>query len=99
MSLDPYQVLGVNPAASEEAVRAAYLEKVKAHPPDSAPAEFERVRDAYDALRDPRRRARAALLALDPRAPFAALLEGRPSPRPFFGPAPWRALLEAPPSP
>lgn len=96
MTFDPYAVLGVAAGADEAAIRQAYVAKVKEFPPDSAPAEFERVRDAHEALKDPRRRARLALLAPDPLAPFASLLAGRVSPRPFVGPAPWRALLEAP---
>lgn len=94
MSRDPHAILGVSPDASAEDVRAAYVRKVKEHPPDRDPAEFERVRDAYEALKDPRRRARTALFA-DPFVPFASLTAGRPAPRPFLGPGPWRALLDA----
>ncbi|HEY6845787.1 MAG TPA: J domain-containing protein, partial [Terracidiphilus sp.] len=52
----PYDVLGVSPDADDERIRAAYLAKLKQYPPDRSPAEFEQVRDAYDLLRDRRRR-------------------------------------------
>ena len=92
---DPREVLGISPEAGDEEIRAAYLRKVKEHPPDRAPREFEKVRDAYDALRDPRRRARQLLLA-DPKQPLASLLEGRVSDRRFAGPGPWLAILREP---
>jgi curved DNA-binding protein CbpA len=91
---DPCQVLGISPEAGDEEVRAAYLRKVKEFPPDRAPREFEKVRDAYEAMRDPRRRARQMLLAADPRQPLASLLDGRVSERRFVGPEPWLAVLK-----
>jgi curved DNA-binding protein CbpA len=90
---DPYQVLEISPEAGDEEIRAAYLRKVKEFPPDRAPREFEKVRDAYDLLRDPRRRTRHLLLSVDPNQSFAALLDGRPSARRFTGPEPWLKVL------
>jgi curved DNA-binding protein CbpA len=92
---DPRQVLGVSPEAGDEEIRAAYLQKVKEYPPDRAPREFEQVRDAYEALRDPRRRTRH-LLAADPRQPLVSLLEGRVAERRFTGPDAWLAVLREP---
>ncbi len=91
---DPWTVLGLTSRASVEEVRAAYLRELKAHPPDRDPEVFERVRDAYEVLSDPRRRAQALFLAVDPDAPLASLLDGRAPERRFVGPAPWRAALE-----
>ncbi len=90
---DPSQVLGIGPEAGEEEIRAAYLLKVKEYPPDRSPREFEQVRDAYDALRDPRQRTQRMLLSTDPKQPLASLLEHRASERRFTGPAPWLAIL------
>jgi curved DNA-binding protein CbpA len=87
------QALAIEAESSDEEIRAAYLRKVKEHPPDRAPREFERVRDAYEMLRDRRRRMRSLLLA-DPRQPLAALLAGLTSERRFTGPAPWLAVLK-----
>ena len=54
---DPYAVLGISLNADDERIRAAYVAKVKQYPPDRSPTEFEEVRDAYNLLRDRRRRA------------------------------------------
>jgi curved DNA-binding protein CbpA len=91
---DPRQILGIGLEAGDEEIRAAYLRKVKEHPPDRSPREFERVRDAYEDLRDPRRRARRLFLSADPAQPLASLLESRASERRFTGPDPWLAVLK-----
>jgi DnaJ-domain-containing protein 1 len=93
--MNPDEILGVPANASEEEIRAAYLSKVKEFPPDRSPAEFERIRDAYDTLRDPRRRTRAMLLSMDFAAPLAGLIDGHKSRRIFAGPLPWREVLKA----
>jgi curved DNA-binding protein CbpA len=90
---DPRKVLGISPQAGDEEIRAAYLRKVKEYPPDRAPREFEKVRDAYEALRDPRRRTRHLLLSADPEQPLVSLLQGRDSERRFMGPDAWQAVL------
>src|ERR1022692_1453569 len=89
---DPRQVLEIAAEAGDEEIRAAYLSKVKQYPPDRSPREFERVRDAYDMLRDPRRRTRQLLLAADPKQPLASLLDGLKPERRFIGPEPWLAV-------
>lgn len=90
---DPRQVLDVAPEAGDEEIRAAYLRKVKEYPPDRAPREFEKVRDAYEILHDPRRRTRQMLLSADPRQSLASLLDGRVSERRYTGLEPWLAVL------
>jgi curved DNA-binding protein CbpA len=92
---DPRQVLEVSPEASDDEIRAAYIRKVKEYPPDRAPGEFEKVRDAYETLRDPRRRTRH-LLSADPKQPLPSLLDGRVSERRFLGPDAWLAVLREP---
>jgi curved DNA-binding protein CbpA len=79
---------------SDHVVREAYLAKVKAFPPERNPEAFERIRDAYQALRDPRRRARLRLLGADPRAPLVSWLETRPVVRRYVGPEAWLSALE-----
>jgi curved DNA-binding protein CbpA len=91
---DPREVLGILPNASEEEIRAAYLSRVKEHPPERSPEEFEKIRDAYETLRDPRRRARSLLLSADPAAPFSSLFTDAPQRR-FAGLAPWLEVLKA----
>lgn len=94
VEFNPYAVLGTVPEADDDQIRAAYLARLKQFPPDRAPAEFEQVRDAYDLLRDRRRRAQYQLFAVDPEAPLQSVLEGMENQRPFAGPAPWLAVLK-----
>ena len=58
---DPYIVLGVARHASGEEIARAYRRAARASHPDSAGAGsaegFQAVSDAYEVLRDPRRRA------------------------------------------
>ena len=88
------EILGVPANASDEDIRAAYLSKVKEFPPDRSPEEFERIRDAYDSLRDPRQRAKAMLLSTDFDAPLVSFIEGQKPRRIFAGPQPWREVLK-----
>jgi curved DNA-binding protein CbpA len=91
---DPRSILEVGLEASGEEIRAAYLRKIKEFPPDRHPAEFERVRDAYEILRDPRSRTRALLFSGDPLPPLPGLVEGRRATRRFTGPKPWLSALK-----
>jgi curved DNA-binding protein CbpA len=93
--MDPIDVLGVAPNAGDEEIRAAYLRKVQEYPPDKAPDQFEMVRNAYEILRDPRKRTLAMLHASDPNAPLISMLDGRAARRLFAGPQPWREVLKA----
>jgi len=88
-------ILGVPANASDEDIRAAYLGKVKEFPPDRCPGEFERIRDAYDTLRDPRKRAQSMLLAADFSGPLISLLDARKPQRTYAGPKPWREVLNS----
>jgi hypothetical protein len=88
------QVLGLAENASDEEIRTAYLKKVKEHPPDRDPEQFERVRDAYETLRDPRKRTQDMLLAADPSAPFVSLFGALEPERRFVGPGPWLEVLK-----
>ena len=57
---DPYIVLGVARQASGEEIARAYRRAARASHPDSgggSAARFQAVSDAYEVLRDPRRRA------------------------------------------
>jgi len=91
---DPREILGVATNATDQEIRAAYLKKVKEHPPERSPAAFERIRDAYEVLRDPRRRALHLLLSADPWAPLVSLVADRAPERRFVGPAPWLTALK-----
>ena len=56
-------LLGVSATSTDDELRAAYLEKVRLYPPDRDPDMFERVRDAYQSLKD--RTSRARLILVD----------------------------------
>ena len=90
----PAEVLGVSPDASDEEIRAAYLQKVREHPPDRSPEQFERIRDAYTILRDPRRRVQHRLFSVDPGAPLSSLVGAETRQRRFVGPDPWLDVLK-----
>jgi curved DNA-binding protein CbpA len=79
---DPYQVLGVDPAAPDADVRAAYRRLVQLHHPDhnggspDSAQRFEEVQDAYARVRELRARASRAEPA-PPRANVDPDLEAR----------------------
>lgn len=54
--LDPYAVLGLPLDATDDQIKSAYFTQVRAHPPETAPQAFKRIRAAYDQLRDPQKR-------------------------------------------
>ena len=95
MKTTPHETLGVADAASDQEIRAAYLAKVKEFPPERSPEEFEKIRDAYDALRDPRQRFRAMLLSIEYTQPLATLFCPPKAVRTFTGPNLWREVLKA----
>ena len=94
LDLDPSSILGIPDDSGEEDIRQAYLKMIKAYPPDRAPEEFERIRDAYEMLNDPRRLARAQLFSVDPEMALDALLDNQELKREFTGPGPWLAAME-----
>jgi hypothetical protein len=93
-SVDPFQILVVSRDASDEDIRAAYLARVRDCPPDRSPEHFERVRDAYNKLRDPRARIRHRLFAVDPAASFASVFVDMMAPRRFVRKTLWQAVLK-----
>jgi DnaJ domain len=92
--MDAREVLGVSKDAGEEEIRAAYLCKVKQYPPEQAPEEFEKVRNAFAILGDPRKRALAMLEDSGRGTPLVSLLDGIRPRRLFAGPQAWRQALQ-----
>lgn len=89
MKQGPLEILELSAGVSQEEIRARYLEKITEHPPDRDPAEFERIRDAYDTLRDPYRLTELMLHADNLDDPLVAWLDRRTEERNFVGPEPW----------
>ena len=56
-----YELLGVTPDAQDEHIKHAYLVQVRKYPPDQDPEAFRRIRDAYEAIKDVRKRAEYAM--------------------------------------
>lgn len=50
MTSNPYDVLGVTPNDSPEAIKAAYHKQLKAFPAHTHPQEFKAIRAAYEAV-------------------------------------------------
>ena len=90
---DPQNILGVPEDANAAEIRTAYLNKIKEYPPEKFPAEFERVRDAYTILSNPRYRTRVMLQSADPEASLVTLLDNQKQNRQFVGPAAWLAAM------
>ena len=91
---DPFEILGISPDAIDDEIRAAYLARVRVCPPDRSPEQFEKIRDAYEKLRDPRARIRHRLFSVDPVAPLSAVFAEAAPPRRFVGPRPWLDVLK-----
>ena len=94
LDADPQDILAVTDDAGAEEIRAAYLEKVRQYPPERCPEEFERIRDAYEILSDPRRRTLMLLQSADPLAPVKTLLDKQTAKRRFVGPKAWLAAMQ-----
>lgn len=86
-------VLGVAEDASEDELRAAYMRGLREYPPDRAPEQFQRLREAYDYLRDPEIRFKSMLRGDDPEQRLADWLDVHPAPRKYPGPGPWLAAM------
>lgn len=94
MDEDPKKILDVSDHADGEEIRKAYLDKIKQYPPDRMPAEFEKIRDAYEILKNPGTRIMAMLRRIDPKAPLLTLVDGRQETRRFVGPEMWLETMK-----
>jgi DnaJ-class molecular chaperone len=56
-----FLMLGLEPGAADERIRARYLELVKSHPPESDAQAFQDIACAYDRIKDRRSRIRHQL--------------------------------------
>ena len=82
---DPYRTLGVARNADDATIHGAYLELVRRYAPDRHPERFERVRAAYEAIRDRHSRIGHELFSTDPPTLedlLAVVIMPGPKPRP-----------------
>ncbi len=70
----PYELLNVADAADDGDIKQAYLQQVKKSPPDRDPEKFQKIHDAYTAIKDHKSRLKFELFTL-PSANFSALLD------------------------
>lgn len=61
---DPYRTLEVGRNAADAAIKRAYFQLVRKYPPEQEPEQFQRIRRAYEQLRDPQQRALTDLFLL-----------------------------------
>lgn len=50
--LDSYQILGVEPGADEDTIKRAYLKLVRQYSPEEDPEMFQKIRTAYEQLKE-----------------------------------------------
>jgi curved DNA-binding protein CbpA len=92
---DPWKTLGVRPEADDDEIRAAYMNKVKEYPPDRCGPQFEKIRDAYEQLKNSYRRAKYLILGAKADRPLESLSNDVPPVRHYVGPEPWLAVMRS----
>ena len=58
---NPFDLLGVTETADDDAIKKAYLQRVREHPPERDPDRFQAIRAAYEAVKTRRDRLRYRL--------------------------------------
>ncbi len=58
---NPFALLGVAEDAGDDAIKKAYLQRVREHPPERDPNRFQAIRAAYEAIKTHRDRLRHRL--------------------------------------
>ncbi len=62
---NPYDVLQVSPVAGDSKIKEAYVQMVKAFPPDRSPEKFKEIRKAYETIATPRDRVNYKLFSIE----------------------------------
>lgn len=70
----PFDILGVSDDATDEAIKKAYLQKVRQYPPERAPEQFQKIRTAFEAIQTQHQRLKYQLFHHEPPS-LGALLE------------------------
>ncbi len=92
--MSPFELLGVVETAGDDEIRAAYHKAVLAHPPDRDPEGFQKVRAAFDAIRDEEARLELRLFGPPPFQSLLELLDELGEGKRWVGPGPWIATLK-----
>lgn len=70
----PYEILGVITDANDAEIKQAYLQQVKQNPPDRNQDKFQRIHEAYNAIKDHTSRLKYELFTL-PSTDFNAVID------------------------
>ncbi len=70
----PFDILDVPEDATDEAIKKAYLKKVRQYPPEQAPTQFQTIRIAFEAIQTRHQRLKYQLFHHEPPS-LDALLE------------------------
>ena len=62
---NPFILLGIPETADDEAIKKAYLQQVRQHPPEREPEQFQAIRLAFEAIKTHRDRLRYRLFQLE----------------------------------
>lgn len=81
----PFDILGVAADAGDEAIKKAYLQRVKEHPPEREPERFQAIRTAYELIATDKQRRMYHLFHWQ-RPDFSDLLEHAVRPGPVQRP-------------
>lgn len=92
--MNPFELLGVDETAGDAEIRAAYQKATLAHPPDRDPVAFQKIREAYDAIRDEDARLELRLFGPPRFKRVLDLLDEVGEEKRYLGPGPWIATLK-----
>lgn len=59
--LNNFLTLDISPGSSDEKIREAYIHLIKKHPPEKDPEGFQKINNAFEAIKDKRSRARTRI--------------------------------------
>jgi len=59
--LNYFLTLDISPGSSDEKIREAYIHLIKKHPPEKDPEGFQKINNAFEAIKDKRSRARTRI--------------------------------------
>lgn len=61
----PFEILDIDVSASDSEIKSAYLKKVRRFTPERFPEEFKKIKEAYSAISDSKKRIEFKLFNVD----------------------------------
>lgn len=62
----PFEILNIPERCTDEAAKAAYLERIRQYPPERFPEQFKEIKAAFEQVKTERDRVAARLFRFDP---------------------------------